>query len=78
MHPETPCNVSPMRGGAATMTDLLGRGLARTTFEPTLRALRDRWAAAAFDAIKAEYRAKRGQAIAAIGRLRRPNCEKTG
>lgn len=50
--------------GWATLSDLLGRDLARTTFEPPLRALRERWGSAAFDAVKADYEAKRRKTIA--------------
>lgn len=49
--------------GWATVSDLLGRDVARTAFEPALRALRERWGVAAFDAVKAEYEAKRRQIL---------------
>ena len=44
--------------GWATLGDLLGQDLARTTFEPKVRELRDRWGVAEFDAIKAAYEAR--------------------
>ncbi len=51
--------------GWATLADLLGRDLARMTFEPKLREMRDRWGAAAFDDVKKTYEASRQQARAA-------------
>jgi tetratricopeptide (TPR) repeat protein len=49
--------------GWATLGDLLGPDVARTTFEPLLRDARERWGAKAFDAIKAGYEATRRQAM---------------
>ncbi len=45
--------------GWATVSDLLGAELARGSFEPPLRALRERWGAAAFAAARAAYEAQR-------------------
>ena len=48
--------------GWVTLGDPLGRDVARAAFEPRLRAMRERWGAAAFDQIKAAYEARRRQA----------------
>ena len=48
-----------LAAGWATLSDLLGPGLARATFEPPLRALRLRWGAERFDAARAEYETMR-------------------
>jgi len=45
--------------GWVTLGDLLGQDLARTTFEPKVHELRERWGVTAFDAVKAEYEARR-------------------
>jgi len=45
--------------GWATLSDLLGRDMARTAFEPALAQMRERWGAAAFDEVKKTYEAKR-------------------
>ncbi len=45
--------------GWVTLRDLMGDALARRTFEPALLALRSRWGETAFDAVKAEYEARR-------------------
>ena len=50
--------------GWATLGDLLGRDLARATFEPKLKGMRERWGAAAFDDVKKTYEASRQQARA--------------
>ena len=45
--------------GWATVSDLLGRELARSTFEPVLRELRLRWGAERFDAARSAYESAR-------------------
>jgi len=48
--------------GWATVSDLLGALLAGQTFKPLLKALRERWGAADFDAARAAYEAERRSA----------------
>lgn len=50
--------------GWATLGDLLGRDAAKASFEPKLLELRQRWGAAAFDDVKAQYEARRRAALA--------------
>ena len=45
--------------GWATLADLIGPALARSTFEPLLRDLRTRWGASAFDAARQSHEAGR-------------------
>jgi len=45
--------------GWATLSDLLGRDLARTAFEPALAQMRERWGAAAFAEAKNSYESRR-------------------
>jgi hypothetical protein len=45
--------------GWVTLGDLLGPDLARMSFEPKLKELRERWGVAAFDAVKKSYEAQR-------------------
>jgi tetratricopeptide (TPR) repeat protein len=45
--------------GWVTLGDLLGRDVARATFEPKLRELRERWGDVPFADIKADYEARR-------------------
>ena len=47
--------------GWVTTGDQVGSDAAGQLFRPRLRALRDRWGAEAFDAVKAEYYAARGR-----------------
>lgn len=42
-----------------TLADLLGRDVARMSFEPKLREIRERWGGPAFDEIKKSYEAQR-------------------
>jgi hypothetical protein len=53
--------------GWVTLADLLGRDLARMTFEPKLKEMRERWGAAVFDAIKKTYEAQRRRSTGSIG-----------
>ena len=45
--------------GWVTLADLLGRDLARMTFEPKLKEMRERWGATAFDEVKTTHEAHR-------------------
>jgi len=42
-----------------TLGDLLGNGLARMSFEPKLKEMREGWGAEAFDEVKKSYEARR-------------------
>jgi hypothetical protein len=53
--------------GWVTLADLLGRDLARMTFEPKLKEMRERWGATAFDEIKKMYEAHRQRRSGSIG-----------
>jgi hypothetical protein len=48
--------------GWVILGDLLGADLARMSFEPKLKELRERWGVAAFDAVKKSYEAQRRRA----------------
>jgi tetratricopeptide (TPR) repeat protein len=50
--------------GYVTLADLLGKDVARTTFEPELLALRDEWGADEFAKVKAQHDAARRKARA--------------
>ena len=45
--------------GWVTLGDLLGSGLARMSFEPKLKEMREGWGAEAFDEVKKSYEARR-------------------
>jgi tetratricopeptide (TPR) repeat protein len=45
--------------GWVTLGDLLGGDLARISFEPKLKEMRERWGAAAFEEVKKSYEARR-------------------
>jgi tetratricopeptide (TPR) repeat protein len=49
--------------GWATLADLLGHDLARMTFEPKLKEMRERWGAPAFDEVRNAYEAHRERRV---------------
>ncbi len=52
---DRPAAYTALATGWATLGDLLGPALARSTFEPLLRDLRSRWGASAFDAARQSH-----------------------
>ena len=48
-----------LAAGWATLSDLLGAEMARLSFEPLLKALRERWGPSAFAEVKGQYEARR-------------------
>ena len=48
--------------GWVTLSDLMGKEVARASFEPKLVAMRQRWGASTFEDIKATYETRRRKA----------------